>query len=222
VPASASTVPSVQDIFSTTSRATSRLYLVRAVLASVWAGALGAALSSAGTLTAGSDLPGFVVVLLIFYPVLDIAASLLDARTQRRSGNRGNVRAQLVNAVISTVTAIAVAVAATTGGPASVLRIFGAWAVLTGAIQLALAITRLRRGLHGQWPMIVSGGLSCVIGLTFFKQTTAGELSLTGVAGYAVGGALLYLVSAARLHLAARSAADLSTHCGRSPWPPSG
>jgi hypothetical protein len=47
----------------------------------------------------------------------------------------------------------------------------------------------------------------CIIGLTFVKQTTAGELSLTGVAGYAVGGALLYLLSAARLHLAARSAA---------------
>jgi len=206
VPASTSTIPSVQDIFITTSRATSRLYLVRAVLALVWAGVLGAALSSAGVLTAGSDLPGFVVVLLIFYPVLDIAASLLDARTQRRSGNRGSVRAQLVNAVISTVTAIAVAVAAT-DGPASVLRVFGAWAVLTGAIQLALAITRLRRGLRGQWPMIVSGGLSCIIGLTFFKQATASELSLTGVAGYAVGGALLYLVSAVRLHLAARSAA---------------
>jgi uncharacterized membrane protein HdeD (DUF308 family) len=206
VPASASTIPSVQDIFITTSRATSRLYLGRAAVALVWAGVLGAALSSAGALTAGFDLPGFVVVLLIFYPALDIAASLLDARTERRSGNQSNVRAQLVNAAISTVTAIAVAVAVT-HGPASVLRVFGAWAVLTGAIQLALAITRLRRGLRGQWPMIISGGLSCVLGLTFFKQATASELSLTGVAGYAVGGALLYLVSAARLHRAARSAA---------------
>lgn len=53
----------------------------------------------------------------------------------------------------------------------------------------------------------LSGGLSCIIGLTFFKQATASELSLTGVAGYAVGGAFLYLVSATRLHLAARSAA---------------
>jgi hypothetical protein len=54
VPASASTVRSVQDIFVTTSRATSRLYLVRAVLALVWAGVLGAALSSAGTLPGGA------------------------------------------------------------------------------------------------------------------------------------------------------------------------
>jgi hypothetical protein len=69
-----------------------------------WAGVLGAALSSAGALTAGSDLPGFVVVLLIFYPVLGLAASLLDARTQRRSGNRGKVRAQLVNAARLLVT----------------------------------------------------------------------------------------------------------------------
>jgi flagellar hook-length control protein FliK len=79
VSVSASTIPSGQDIFITTSRATSRLYLVRAVLALVWAGVLGAALSSAGALTAGSDLPGFVVVLLIFYPALDMAASLHPA-----------------------------------------------------------------------------------------------------------------------------------------------
>ena len=55
MPASASTIPSGQDISITTSRATSRLYLIRAALALVWAGVLGAALSSAGALTAGSD-----------------------------------------------------------------------------------------------------------------------------------------------------------------------
>ncbi|WP_431908315.1 hypothetical protein [Micromonospora carbonacea] len=204
MPASASTIASDPDILPPTSRATSRLYLVRAGIALAWSGTLFGALSSAGALTAGSALPGFVIALLIFYPALDVAASLLDARTQRRAGNRGNVRAQLVNAVISTVTAIAVAVAVA-DGPASVLRVFGAWAVLTGAIQLALAITRLRQGLRGQWPMIISGGGSCILGLTFFKQATATELSLTGVAGYAIGGALLYLVSAVRLHRAARS-----------------
>ena len=207
MPASASTIPSVQDVSITTSRATSKLYLVRAVLALIWAGVLGAALSSAGALTAGSDLPRFVVVLLVFYPVLDIAASLLDARTQRRSGSRGNVRAQLGNAVISAVTAIAVAVAAT-DGPASVLRVFGAWAVFTGAIQLALAITRLRRGLRGQWPMIVSGGLSTVVGASFVVTAAKDDPMLAGVAGYPVGGAVFFLISAVRLGRAARTATE--------------
>ncbi|WP_045746454.1 hypothetical protein [Actinoplanes rectilineatus] len=177
------------------------LYLVRAVLALLWAGSLAVALSPAGDLTAASDLPGPAVVLLVLYPILDVAASLLDARTQSALGNPGNVRAQLVNAVISTGTAVAVAVGAG-GGPAPVLRIFGVWAVLTGAIQSALAINRLRRGMRGQWPMIISGGLSSVIGLTFVKQAAASELSLTGLAGYAVGGAILYLLSAARSYRA--------------------
>ncbi|GAB3249534.1 hypothetical protein [Kineosporia babensis] len=191
---------------TTTSQATSRLYLIRAGLALLWAGSLGAALSSAGTLTAESTLPVLASVLLFLYPVLDVVSSLVDVRAQRSVGNTANVRAQLVNAAISGLTALAV-VLAIGQGPASVLRVFGTWAVLTGVIQLALAVNRRRQGLRGQWAMILSGGLSAVIGLTFFMAATETEIKLGGVAGYAVGGAILYLVSAFRLHRAARSAA---------------
>ncbi|GAB6903109.1 hypothetical protein [Kineosporia succinea] len=181
---------------------TGRLYLARAVLALLWAGLLAATLSSAqspaGPLNAASDLPVLAVVLLILYPVLDVAASLADARTQHRAGRPGTVRGQLTNAAISTVTAVAVTIAAL-DGPAPVLRVYGAWAVLTGVIQLALAVGRSRRGLRGQWPMILSGGLSSVIGLTFLAQAGREDIALTGLAGYAVGGAVLYLVSAFRL-----------------------
>jgi uncharacterized membrane protein HdeD (DUF308 family) len=184
---------------ATTTRATSRLYLVRAIAALVWAGLLAAALSSTGTLSAHTDLPGFAVLLLIVYPAIDVAASLLDARTQRAGAIPGTARTQLVNAAISTVAAIAVAVAAG-AGPASVLRVFGAWALLTGLIQLALAITRLRQGTRGQWPMVLSGSLSALIGVTFVLMAAKTHPALTGLSGYAVGGAILYLVSAARLH----------------------
>ncbi|GAA3597868.1 membrane protein [Kineosporia mesophila] len=181
--------------------AISRLYLTRAVIALVWAGLLAVSLSSAGTLTADSDLPRLAVVLLILYPVLDVVASVLDARTQQAAGAPGTVRAQLVNAGISAITTVALIVAVT-DGPATVLRVFGVWATLTGLIQLALAITRRRRGLPGQVAMIVSGGLSTLIGLMFFAQAAQDELMLTGVAGYAVGGAILYLVSTVRLRRA--------------------
>jgi uncharacterized membrane protein HdeD (DUF308 family) len=189
------------------SRATGRLYLVRAVIAVIWAGLFAAALSSTGTLTADSALPGSAVALLILYPVVDIVASLLDVRTQQASGNSSAVKAQLVNTAISTVAAVGLAVAAA-DGPASVLRVFGTWALLSGLIQLALAITRLRRGTAGQWPMILSGGLSAVIGLSFVLAATKTEIHLGNLNGYPVGGAIFYLFSAFRLYRTARPEAD--------------
>ena len=189
------------------SRATGRLYLVRAVIAVIWAGLFAAALSSTGTLTADSELPGFAVALLVLYPVIDIVASLLDVRTQQAAGNPGAVRAQLVNAAISAVAAVGLAIAAA-DGPASVLRVFGAWAILTGLIQLALAITRRRRGTNGQWPMILSGAQSALIGTTFVLAATKTEIPLGNLNGYPVGGAIYYLISAFRLYRTARPEAD--------------
>jgi uncharacterized membrane protein HdeD (DUF308 family) len=189
------------------SRTTGRLYLVRAVIAVVWAGLFAAALSSTGTLTADSVLPGFAVALLILYPVIDLVASLLDVRTQQAAGNPSAVKTQLINAAISTVAAVALAVAAA-DGPASVLRVFGAWAVLTGLIQLVLAITRRRRGTAGQWPMILSGAQSALIGTTFLLAATKTEIPLGNLNGYPVGGAFYYLISAFLLYRTTRSEAD--------------
>ena len=185
------------------SRATGRLYLVRAVIAVIWAGLFAAALSSTGTLTADSDLPGFAVALLILYPVIDVVASLLDVRTQRASGKPGAVKTQLVNAAISTIAAVGLSAAAA-DGPASVLRVFGAWALVSGLIQLALAVTRLRRGTAGQWPMILSGAQSALIGTTFVLAATKTEIHLGNLNGYPVGGAIFYLFSAFRLYRTAR------------------
>jgi uncharacterized membrane protein HdeD (DUF308 family) len=189
------------------SRATGQLYLARAVIAVIWAGLFAAALSSTGTLTADSELPAFAVALLILYPIIDVVASLLDARTQQVTGNPSAVRAQLVNTAISTVAAVGLAVAAA-DGPASVLRVFGAWAVLTGLIQLALAITRLRRGTAGQWPMILSGAQSTLIGTSFVLAATKTEIPLGNLIGYPVGGAIYYLFSAFRLYRTARPEGD--------------
>ncbi|GAA1643745.1 hypothetical protein [Actinoplanes couchii] len=182
-----------------------RLYLIRAITALTWAVLLFVALAQAGTLTAGSAVPAFATALLVLYPVIDVAASVVDARAQQASGRPGNARTQWINAAISTVTAVAVLVAAL-DGPAPVLRVYAAWAILTGVIQLALAVNRLRRGLPGQWSMIISGAGSALVGLTFVNQATQPELSLTGVAGYAVGGAILYLISTARLRRTAITA----------------
>jgi uncharacterized membrane protein HdeD (DUF308 family) len=178
---------------------TVRLYLVRAVIALIWAALLAIALHSAGSLTPAESVPALAIALLILYPVIDVAASLLDFRTH-------GTTAQLVNAGISTVTAIAIAVGAGHGADA-ILRVFGAWALLTGVIQLALGILRRRRGVAGQWPMMLSGGISTVAGLGFIQSATKTELSLSNLAGYATLGAIFFLVSAWRQHSAASSAA---------------
>jgi uncharacterized membrane protein HdeD (DUF308 family) len=183
---------------------TAQLYLIRAVIALLWAGLFALSLSSTGTLTADSDIPGLAIALLIIYPVIDIVASLLDARTQQAAGRTRAVRIQLVNAAISTVTAVALAVAAI-DGPASVLRVFGAWALLTGVIQLALGIVRLRQGVGGQWPMILSGAFSAVIGLMFVMMASKTDISLGSLNGYPVGGAIFYLISTFRLYRTART-----------------
>jgi uncharacterized membrane protein HdeD (DUF308 family) len=177
---------------------TRRLYLVRAVGALIWAGLLVAALASHGSLTPQESLPAFAVALLILYPLIDVGASLIDVRTQRRHGVARNATAQLVNATISSITAIAVAVT-TSHGADAILRVFGAWAILTGLIQLTLAVLRHRHGTPGQWPMILSGSISTLAGLSFVAMASQSELNLSNLAGYATLGAIFFLISAWRL-----------------------
>lgn len=184
---------------------TQRLYLIRAGIALVWAALLALALSSAGSLTPQESVPAFAVALLIAYPIIDVVASLIDTRTKPAGAT-----AQLVNAAISTVAAVLIAVTAGNGADA-VLRVFGAWAVLTGVIQLSLGILRLRRGTPGQWPMMLSGGISTLAGLSFVQSATKDDLNLTSLAGYATLGAIFFLLSAWRLRSQRRSAGARST-----------
>jgi uncharacterized membrane protein HdeD (DUF308 family) len=101
-----------------------------------------------------------------------------------------------VNMAISLLAAIGLGIAASSGVPA-VLRIWGAWAIIAGLIQLIVALTR--RKLGGQWPMILSGGISVLAGANFVISAAAPNPSLTTVAGYAVLGGIFFLVSAIRL-----------------------
>lgn len=170
-----------------------RLYLVRAVIALIWAGLLAAA---PGSLTPDQTIPASAVALLIGYPLIDVVSSLVDARASRQPTR--NAMAQYVNAAIGTIAAVAIAFAASSGADA-VLRIFGSWALLTGLIQLTLAVSRRGRGTPGQLPMIISGVISSVAGIAFVLMSTQTELNLLGLAGYATAGAIFFLVSAWRL-----------------------
>jgi uncharacterized membrane protein HdeD (DUF308 family) len=161
-----------------------RLYFVRFGFAVVWAALM---------IATGADLGPVGVALLVLYPAFDVAAAIVDARSSRAGGSPLGL---YVNIAISSLAAVGLAIAGASGIPA-VLRVWGAWAVVAGLVQLIVAISR--RGMGGQWPMILSGGLSVLAGSSFIVMAAAEGASLTNVAGYAVVGGVFFLVSALRL-----------------------
>jgi uncharacterized membrane protein HdeD (DUF308 family) len=156
-----------------------RLYFVRFVFAAAWAGTFAAV---------GSSLGAASIALLVLYPAFDVAAAVFDARTSRTPALYANI-------AISTVAAIGLAIAAADDIPA-VLRVWGAWAFAAGAVQLLVALRR--RALGGQAAMILSGGLSVIVGVVFLAQA-GGATSMTMCAGYAALGGVFFLISAVRL-----------------------
>ncbi|EMD28573.1 hypothetical protein [Amycolatopsis azurea] len=158
-----------------------RLYFVRFGFALVWAGLL---------FTTASTLGPISVALLVLYPLFDVAAALVDLRSSK------DTLGLYVNIAISGIAGIGLAIAAGSGIPA-VLRVWGAWAIVSGLVQLAVGIGR--RKLGGQGAMIASGAISTVAGTSFILQATQPDASLVNLAGYAALGGLFFLVSAIRL-----------------------
>jgi uncharacterized membrane protein HdeD (DUF308 family) len=129
--------------------------------------------------------------LLILYPLIDLVASLLDARSQRGSARRP----LLANAAVSAVAAIALGVAAT-GTVADVFAVFGAWAALTGAAQLVVALRR-RAQLGNQWPLLLANGVSVIGGVAFILAAVAGDNpNLSMLAIYAATGGTEFVIQA--------------------------
>ncbi|HEX4250058.1 MAG TPA: hypothetical protein VH008_19490 [Pseudonocardia sp.] len=166
-----------------------RLYFVRFGFAIVWAGLL---------FVTGRQLAPVVVVLLVLYPLFDVTAAVVDARSSRTSGA---ARGLYGNIAISLVAGIGLAFAATSDIPA-VLRVWGTWAIVAGLIQLVVGISR--RALGGQWAMVLSGGISTLAGTSFILQAGTPHASLANLAGYALLGGVFFLVSALRLGRAAQ------------------
>lgn len=168
-----------------------RLYFSRFGFAIVWALLIG--------LLAPTS-PALLTVLLVLYPLVDAASVLVELRA---SGSTAKSRpSELANIIVSVVAAIALG-AVSFVSVAAVLVVWGLWASLAGAAQLITGISRRRLG--GQWPLMFSGGLSVFVGFAFLAQGLQGATSATSIAGYAVLGGVLFLVSAIRLARSARN-----------------
>lgn len=166
------------------------LYYVRFAFQLVWAIVL--------ILTASAGLGPVSITLLLLYPLFDVAAAVIDHRASRTTGPAPLL---YVNMALSLLTAVGLGFAVASGVSA-VMVVWGIWAVTAGAVQLIVAI--LRRRLGGQWPMILSGGISVLAGASFVFGA-ANAKSVAGVGGYAILGAVFFLVSAIRLQRAAKA-----------------
>jgi hypothetical protein len=168
-----------------------QIAIARAVLALVWAAGLVIAVGDRVPSTS-SDVPVAAAALLASYPAIDVVASIAAALGTDASG-----RLVRINAAISAVAVAAIGAAAFAADAGATLAAFGAWAAVSGAIQLAVAVRR-RRATGRQLPMIVSGGLSTIVGIGFLAASGKDDAQLASVGGYMAFGALLYLLWAHR------------------------
>lgn len=167
-------------------------YYARAAFSIAWIG-LAAAF--------GAGFPAIAAALLILYPAWDALANLADGQ---RSGGILSNRPQAINVLVSLV--VTAAIAAALPDMHRVLAVFGAWAILSGLLQLGAALRR-RKHSGAQWAMILSGAQSALAGAVFIHQAGGQAApSIATVIGYAGFGAFYFLVSALALSIKARRA----------------
>jgi len=133
-------------------------------------------------------------ILFVIYPLWDVIATFLDIKANPPTTNK---TPQFVNAAIGVITTVAVIIALQSGIPAA-LVVFGAWASLTGLIQLILGVRR-RKSFEGQWPMIISGGQSILAGGFIIYTAHIPNQGVASLAGYSAFGAFYFALAAFRL-----------------------
>lgn len=166
-----------------------RYYFARAAFSIAWV---------AAAFTLARETSSVGVLLLVLYPAWDALANLVDG--QRNGGLLAN-RTQLLNVIVSI--GVALAIAASLPDMHRVLAVFGAWAILSGLLQLGTAVRRWKT-TGSQWPMILSGAQSALAGAFFIAQAQQPAMpTIATVAGYAGVGAVYFLVSAVSMQIAA-------------------
>ncbi|KAI1312715.1 hypothetical protein F5Y03DRAFT_338877 [Xylaria venustula] len=174
------------DPVATQERWLKKYYFARVAFSAVWV---------AAAFTVGDAYYVAAAVLLVIYPLWDAAACLVDAQ---HSGGLANNQSQAINLLISLATTVLVIVGVIINLH-WVLGIYGAWAILSGLMQLGAAVRRWKT-TGAQWAQILSGAQSALAGGFFiFQATQPEEPSIKGIAGYAAFGAFYFLVSALSL-----------------------
>lgn len=116
-------------------------YFIRAAFSAAWVAAAFAVGPSSATIA---------TALLVLYPAWLATTNFVDAL---RSGGLTQNRTQALNVLVSVATTVAVILALQTNMN-WVLDVFGAWAILSGLLQL---VVRRWKSLGAQWAMVLSG-----------------------------------------------------------------
>ena len=168
-----------------TARSLRRLYFTRTAFSVVWVILISVFVKTNH---------GIAEILFVIYPAWDVFATYLDIKANPPQVSKNP---QYVNAVIGILTTIGVALALQMGVSAALI-VFGAWAIVTGLVQLILGLRR-RKELGGQWPMIISGGQSMLAGSAFIAMANSPTMGINSLAGYSAFGAFYFLLAAIRL-----------------------
>jgi uncharacterized membrane protein HdeD (DUF308 family) len=176
------------EVEMSTTEATTRTFLIRGLVAIVWAAVF---VVVADSVTTGVTVAAGILV--VIYPLIDVAGSLIDARSQRGAARR----LLLAGAATSAVAAAALAIAAT-GSVADVLAVFGVWALLSGAAQVVVALRR-RAQFGNQVPLLLAGVGSVGFGIAYIIASTGTDPELAMLAFYAAGGGIEFVIQAGLL-----------------------
>ncbi|MYX37143.1 hypothetical protein GTY85_27640 [Streptomyces sp. SID8377] len=163
------------------------LHLIRVLFSLIWV----ALVFTTSASLVSTDRPTVsAAVLLVVYPLWDAIATLLERRLAG-AGSANRVSTVNMGLGLATTAGMIIAVLSTVG---TALLVFGVWALLSGAIQLVVAIRR-RRTVGAQWPMVISGGQSVLAGAAIAAGSASATSGLSTVAGYSAFGAFWFLVS---------------------------
>jgi uncharacterized membrane protein HdeD (DUF308 family) len=164
-----------------------RLYVIRGLIAILWA---------VGFATALDSLAVGTIILLVVYPLIDAVALLIDFRDQSGMSGRG---LQLFNIGVSTLAAIALGIAGNID-VASVLLAFGGWAILSGLAQLVATLHRRRPEMGRQWSLLLAGALSVGAGVSFGITALGDDPRLGAIVMYAAAGGAFFVIQAGLLY----------------------
>ncbi|MFI9832705.1 hypothetical protein ACIHIX_34025 [Streptomyces sp. NPDC051913] len=158
-------------------------------------------LATSASLVSRDEPTVIAAVLLVVYPLWDAIATIIErSLTGVGTGSTNSVSTTNMVLGLAATAGMIVAVFSTIG---TALLVFGVWALLSGAIQLVVAIRRWRT-VGAQWPMAVSGGQSVIAGATIAATSASATSNLSTVAGYSAFGAFWFLVSVIALSLRSR------------------
>lgn len=172
----------METISPDSTRSLRNLYFVRTAFQVVWA---------ASVITTAMKQPLLAAVLFLLYPLWDVACTVHDLNTFSKSGSSRT--SQIVNAVLGVAAAIGIGLTVFQT-PIYAVAIFGVWAFGAGVLQLVAGVIRRKELGGGQWSMILSGAQSALAGIAFIVLGLQEKRQIKDVGGYAIFGALYFLI----------------------------